>query len=267
MWMILFKIAQNKWFWVAIIVIAMLGFIYQLYTENQRLKYEKAKTEQNIAAANDALDKTRDSIKILASSVENLNLKNGNLAEENKKIKNEYRALKMKYDILIVAIDTMGRGNYTSCENDTAEVKFSGKKDIAYYSISTKVFLKTCTSTYDFKLVFDPIDVRSELFLDELDSHWKMRTTSMSPGVILRGISSIDEQTFKKLQGVSPPDSNIRSQVFGIGGMFGSQFVAGGIQIKPNAWEFGMHYVFYDNTKLLTNWYDKLVISVHYFPF
>jgi hypothetical protein len=257
---------KNKWFWIILIAISMLSTIWYLYKQNQSLKFEQAKSEQNAAAIKDILYKTRDSLQTMAVSVENLNLKNGLLADENNKVKNQYRALRARYDIAIDSINILRGLAYGHMQGDSlAIVTFNGKKSIATYDGETEMNIKTKFSQLNYlNLSFETIDVRSELYLDEVDNIWKMRTISMTPGIKLRGISTLDDETFKKIKGVTD-DNN--TQWFGVGGMFGTNLFAPGIQIKPSRWEFGAHYILLDNTKVLNKWYDRVIISVHYFPF
>lgn len=262
---ILLNLIQNKWFWIILLILGFGYWTYNLYAENQRLKYEKAKTEQNVQAEKDLLTKARDSLQTMAASVENLNQKNGTLADENNKTKNEYRALKARYDIAIANINAGGVGK-TACTDSVDTVKFSGKKDIASFSGQTITQLKTCTSTWNLDISFDAIDVRSQLYFDETDNLWKMKTISMSPGVTLRGISTIDEETFKKMKGV-PNSGDGNSQVLGIGMFVNKHFIAPGFMIKPSRWMFGAHYIISSDVNIYNTVYDRLTISIHWFPF
>ena len=74
-WSLIFNILKNKWFWIILLVSALSYFVYNLYTENQQLKFESAKSKQNELAYTDSLTRVKDSIQVMTSYVEDLNKK------------------------------------------------------------------------------------------------------------------------------------------------------------------------------------------------
>lgn len=255
---------SNKWLWIILIVAGLGIYIYQLRAENERLNYQTNLTAQNAQAIADSLSKSRDSVQVLAMHVADLDVKTLNAKSEVEKSKNEYLALKTKYDIAVNTIDDLGH-KQTVCTGDTVQIPISGKKGIASYDIKATLALKTCQIDWSVILSFDPIDVRAEVFLDEKDGLWKMRTISMTPGVILRGISTIDEDTYKQMKGVSSNPNPIRSYV-AIGGFMNRDFIAPGILIKPSNWMFGANYIIGDATaRNYSSWYERVVLTVYWF--
>ena len=265
-WSLIFNLLKNKWFWIISLMLVVSYFAYNLYTENQQLKFESAKSKQNELAYLDSLNKAKDSIQVIASYVADLNQKVLNTSTENKKVNNEIHALKAKYEIAIDSINILNKKTKGYIIGDSVIVPFEGKQIIATYTGNTLMNIKTKESTYSLKILFDDIDTRSELFLDESDNMWKMRTISMTPGIKLRGISILDENVFRKISGIGVNKSD-KEKIFGIGGIFGKNIFAPGMQLKFGDWSFGANYIVLDNFKVLEGVQDRLIISIYFWPF
>ena len=265
-WSLIFNILKNKWFWIILLVSALSYFVYNLYTENQQLKFENAKSKQNELAYTDSLTRVKDSIQVMTSYVEDLNKKVSISSNENKKLNKEVYALKAKYEIAIDSIYILNKKVNGYMSGDSAIVPFEGKEKIVTYVGRTIFNIKSKEGTVSLKLTFDDVDARSELFLDESDNVWKMRTISMSPGIKLRGISIIDENVFRKLSGISSNNINAPKTV-GIGLLLGKNIFAPGVQLKFGNWSFGANYIVLDNLKILNGFQDRFIISVYFWPF
>ena len=263
---LIFSLLKNKWFWIILLAAGLSYFIYNLYMENQRLKFENSKSKQNELAYADSLSRMKDSIQVMTSRVENLNQKISSTSSENKNLNKEIYALKAKYEIAIDLIDVLNKKVEGYMQGDSAIVPFEGKENIVTYTGKTIMNTKTKESSYSLKLTFDDIDARSELFLDESDNIWKMRTISMSPGVKLRGISTIDDALFQKLTSVYS-NKNVDIKTFGIGGIFGVNLFAPGVQLKFGDWTFGANYILLDNFKTLEGWTDRVLLTIYFWPF
>jgi len=262
------SIFKSKVTWIVLagILLSAVGMYgYNLYRENQELKFQKQIVEQNSLALEDSLTKARDSVQTMTAFVGNLNSKNGQLEKDKDFWEGKYRATKTDLDIAIATIQDSGEAHF-SLVGDSAIVEFEGKQGIASYEGKTILNLNTVATDYAINITFDDIAVVSELFKD-VDGMWKTRTTSLTPGIVLRGISTVDDNTLRKLSGVE--DRKEENHYFGIGLAMNVNYLEAGIRIKPNRWMFGVDYKIADKLKYEdeSSWLDKLRIAVFYFPF
>lgn len=265
-WSTIFSLAKSKWFWIILIILIVSYFMYNLYTENRQLKFATAKVKQNELAYLDSLNRTKDSIQVMVSFVDNLNQKILDISNENSNLKKNIYAVNTKYEIAIDLIDILNIKVNGYMQGDSVIVPFEGKEKIVTYLGKTVMNTKTKEYTYSLKLIFDDIDARSELFLDETDSIWKLRTISMSPGIKLRGISTIDDDVFQKFSKIYSTKVTTE-KIFGIGSIFGKNIFVPGIQLKFGDWSFGVNYIFLDNLKILNGIQDRFIISIYFWPF
>lgn len=252
---------KSKYTWIALAILAVGITMYSLYTQNQNLKAEKMKLNQNITAYADSVNKQRDTIQTIAASVQNLN-------KEKDTWKDKYVAVQNKYDISIGTINVLNdKLQHVNVIGDSiVQVPFSGKEGIASYSGQTSGNVKSQMGKLDsIRIAFDPIDIRSMLFFNDVTKLWEIRTISMTPGVTLRGYSAIDEETFRKLQGV-PQLQTVTPHTFAVGGLAAYDRLYGGIILNPSQWAFSLHYKIFDRNAVANeSWSNKIMIGVHYF--
>lgn len=249
---------KSKWTWIAIAILALGIWVYSLYTENQHLRAEKEALQQNIAANSDILTKMIDSVQTLTAAV-------SSLQKDAEALNVKYVAVKIKYQLAIDTIRILKRSTGNTVVGDSiGVVSFNGTQGIASYIGRTELNMKSRQSNYSLILSFSPIETQSFLFFDELDKLWKIRTISMTRGVNLRGISTIDDETFRKLQSLQQVQDCGRN-TFGIGGMVSSDMVFGGIALKLNDWMLTFDYKLFDNhAPDNEQWYNKTMIGVKY---
>jgi hypothetical protein len=250
-------ILLNKWTWIVVGLIAIVAYGYSLYNQNQELLLEIDKRKQNEAALYDEWTKSKDSVQTLTVRV-------GNLNKDSISSNDEYIALKTKYQIALTTIEILDRPADTIVvSGDSVTVPFSGKEGIASYVGSTTANIKTKTGVVSLKLSFSDIETTSELFLDETDNLWKIRTVSLSPGVKLRGLSTIDDDTFRKIRGTpESEDSSLRT--LALGGSVNNEQLFAGIVVSPGNWSVIINYKLFDKRQIENElWYDKLQIGVY----
>ena len=252
---------KSKFTWIALAILAVGITMYSLYTQNQNLKAEKMKLNQNITAYADSVNKQRDSIQTIAASVQNLNV-------EKDTWKDKYVAVQNRYDIAIKNVNVLAESlkHVTVIGDSIVQVPFSGKQGIAAFSGQTSGNVKSQMGNLDFlKLMFDPIDIRSMLVFNDSTKLWEIRTISMTPGVTLRGYSAVDEEAFRKLQGV-PQLQTVTPHIFAVGGLATSDRVYGGIILSPSQWSFSLHYKIFDKVGVANeSWSNKIMVGIHFF--
>jgi len=251
-------ILKNKWTWIIFALIVASIYVYGVIQENRELKAERLKHRQNEIALQDSISKVVDSVQVLAIKVEDLQ-------SESELWKGKYIATSTRYEIALDTIFSLRQQGTTQIVGDSiGVVSFTETQSIATIQCTTEVNVKTKTSTYSYSLMFSPINVKSNLFYDEEDGLWKIRTVALSPGVSLRGLGTIDDETFRKIQGLKPIQPTTPSS-FGVGGLFAYDRVYGGVVFSPSQWSFSLHYKVFDKYLEDERWSDKLIIGVHYF--
>jgi uncharacterized membrane protein len=253
---VILGLLKNKWTWIILIAIVLGIWVYNLYQENQRLQFQNDVHRQNEQALKDSLDRHKDSIQVLAAKVADLN-------NESSDWKNKYVAIKTKYEIAIDSLIDHGDG-ITETTDSTARVVFAGSRGIATYSGWTLANVKTKESSWDIGITFADILAQSEIFRDKTDDLWKIKTTSMTSGVKLRGLTTIDESILRQIRTIPGEESNSR---FAIGTEVQRDRVYGGLFIRPSNWMFGIQYMLYDNSSKEYQWNDRVKISIYYFLF
>jgi len=262
----LLNIFKSKWTWIIVAVIALFTIGQSMYSTYQEALLTTQTLQQNLIAAQDSLTKEKATIQTMTSFIGDLNQKNSDLGDENEKLEGQYRAVKTKLELAIARIDSAGDAT-TACADDSVVTTFSGKQGIASYDVRTVLTLSTCASTYMIGIEFDEISATAELLQDEVDGLWKMKTTSLTPGVTLRGLTTIDTETLRKLRGVGLKEPE--RHYFGVGLGINLNYVDAGIRIKPNRWMFEADYRIADKTKQQeeSSWIDNLRVGITYFLF
>jgi len=252
------KLLLNKWTWIIIAVIAASIYVYGVVQENRELRAENEKRQQNEAAVQDSLFKMKDSVQTLAVKV-------GNLQSEVGELNGDYVAVNTKYQIALDTIKELRkRGTSKVIGDSIGIVEFHGTKGIATYDVRTEINVKSNENNYSIEIAFADIETQSTLYYDDADKLWKIRTLSLSPGVKLRALSIIDDETYRKIQGLTPIQIKTPS-TFGLGGLIAYDRVYGGIVISPSQWMFTVHYKLYDKYLENERWSDKIMIGVHYY--
>lgn len=256
---LLLTIVKSKYTWIALGIALVVGSFYYLYSENRRLEAEKRELQQNTAFVADSLSKMKDSVQTLAVKV-------GNLQNESKTWKDKYIAVNTRYQISLDTIKVLKQKvDSIKVVGDTVTVPFDGTQGIASYKGQTEANIRTKQGTHSIQISFADIETQSALFFDEKDKLWKIRTLSLSPGVKLRGISTVDEETFRRISSLPLVDKPAPS-TFGVGGLFTSDRVYGGLTLAPSRWSFGVYYKIFEKQNLQTqSWSDKILVGITYF--
>jgi len=251
-------ISSIKTYLIAIVVIALFAFgawVYHLYQENQRLQFDNDVKTQNEQAY-------KDSVNILAGKVTTLTSFVANLNDENTKLKNENIALKSNTEILIDSIKAIGEGHVT-IRDSIITVEFDGSKSFVRYAGWTEYDLKAKSNRWSLGMEFDPIEIKAELYEDEITQKWMYRTTSLTEGVKLKGISTLDEATFMRLQKYKPEqlpkNFGINLQTLAI-----KDFYVGITTRFYQQYWFNINYKINNSAD---KWQDNLMFGVHYFVF
>jgi hypothetical protein len=222
------------------------------------LEHQNVVLTQNRTALEDLVTKKADSIQALTVSVQNLNI-------DKERAKRSYNALETKYETLVHSVKDSG-GSSVTTKDSIATIPFEGKQYIAHYSGKVKYNIPKDTATWNIDIAFDTIKTQSNLVYE--DSLWKIRTTSLTSGVTLRGISTLDDLTLRKIRGVPDKVFDAENTFLGIGGLVDYNRVFVGIVIKPNNWAISVHYKLFDkfgsSDESLQN---RLLFGIHYFVF
>lgn len=255
---ILVTLLKNKWTYI-IVAFAILGwFAYSQYNENQQLIHNNVVLAQNEQALKDSLEKTADSVQTLAVFVEDLN-------DDKTTTENQYNILKTKYELLVDSVRESGTVEVVETDS-TITTPFEGKKHIARYKGETVVNINTKQAEWSLDITFDPINTKAVVFSEE--GRWKIKTTSLTEGVSLRGISRIDNETLRAIRDVPPSLEEKENNFLGVGGLVETNRLFVGVVMKPNNWQVGLSYKLFDKFGLSNeSWSDKIMLSVHYFIF
>jgi len=258
---ILTSLFKSKYTWIVLGIAIVAGMFYYLYAENRRLEAERQVLLQNNAFALDSVAKMKDSLQTLSVGI-------ANLQSQSDEWKGKYIAISTKYQIALDTIRVLrSTAGHVEVIGDTvAIVEFDTTQGIAHVQGRTEANVVTKTGTYSLNIGFSDIETQSFLFYDEADKLWKIRTLSLSPGIKLRGLSTIDDETFRKIQGVGQEKDKVPS-TFGFGGFATYDRVYGGIVFMPSQWMFSIHYKVFDKFLEQEAWNDRIMIGIHYFIF
>lgn len=236
------------------LLILGLGLGYKLYLENQALKIKNQIEVQNRAAL-------EDSLKIQAGKMTEITSFVKNLQTDLSKAKKQNIALQINNQMLIDSIQILKRNAHTESTDSTITVSFDGTEKIVKFDGWTMTNLKSMTSEWGLNMNFLPIDTRSELFQE--NEIWKIRTISLTDGVMVKGISTIDEKTFMALQKYAPPISpkNIGVTVH----LQGFKEIYLGLTTRINReWLVDIGYRMSNKSSI---WNENILIGGHYFIF
>ena len=256
---LLSTLLKSKWTWIAIGVITLGIWVYSLYAQNQQLQAEKRALQQNTAFVADSLNKKVDSLQTIAVKV-------GDIQSKATEWKNKYLAVSTKYQISLDTISILKkRVDSVQVVGDTVTVPFEGTQGIASYKGQTEANIRTKQGTHSIRIAFSEVETQSVLFYDETAKLWKIRTLSLSPGVKLRGLSTVDDETYRKISSIAQIQDKTPS-TFGVGGLFTSDRVYGGLTLSPSRWSFGLYYKVFEKQNLQSqSWSDKILVGVTYY--
>ncbi len=243
-----------------ILVLAGFGYwIYSQYQDYQKLKLDKQITEQNNQALKDSNNVKSNKITILTTFVFDLKF-----LHQKDLLKNI--ALESRISILIDSLKIRGQAvTVVSDSGDT--VKFFGKQGIALFDGFTFLNRNTKISNYSLSLNFpDPILVKSYLFEEDATKLWKIKTESLTEGIKVLGISTLDEETFNRLQKYKQFDESSPSS-FGLN-LSGSKenVYIGTIFNVYHGWYVDLNYRL-NNKETHNEWFDKMFLGLHLFLF
>lgn len=255
---------KNKWTYIILVFLGIVYFAWNQYNKAQQLEFAKTELVQNQQAYQDSLQKARDSVQTTAIFVKNLNDENNKLKE----FKGKYIILYNKYNLLVEAMADSGNGQ-TNVTDSVATVQFSGTKSIVSYKGKTEYNLFSRTSTWNLGLEFEPINIISQAYYDDSTHLWSIRTTSLSDNVTLKGTSTIDEETLKKIKGVATNIDDVNRSLLGVGGIVAHDRIYASVVFKPGkTWMFNLNYKLFTNENVpnesITN---QLSFGAFYFIF
>jgi len=254
-------ILKSKYTWIVAAILAVAITIGSLYVQNRDLQAGIQTAKQNYAALADSSSKQRDSIQIMAVAVENLNAQKDTW-------KDKYVAVQSKYDLSINTINILNdKLTHINVVGDSiATVPFEGKQGIVSYKGQTTANVKSQMGKLDFlTLGMDVVDFESMLVFNDLTKLWEYRTVSLTQGVVLRGHSVLDNETFRKIQGV-PQLQTVTPHTFGVGGLATYDRLYGGIVLSPSQWSFSLHYKIFDKVGVANeSWSNKIMVGIHFF--
>ena len=252
-------LVKSKYTWITLAIVVVGVWVYSLYTKNQQLEAERRTLQQNTAFVTDSLSKMKD-------SVQTISVKVGNLQIESDEWRGKYLAISTRYQISLDTIKVLKKRVFLAqiIGDSIGIVPFEGMDGIASYKGQTQINIKSGEGSYSIQIAFSDIETQAEMFYDEVDKLWKIRTVSLSPGVKLRGLSTIDNETFRKISEMKEALSKTPHS-FAVGGVVATDRVYGGIVFAPSQWMFGVNYKFFDKSSTPgESWTDKIAVSVHY---
>jgi len=247
---------------IIVLILTLVGFgywIYSQYQDYQKLKLEKQITEQNNQALKDSNTVKADKITTLAAFIRNL--KSTHQKDSLKNI-----ALESKISILIDSLKIKGQA-VTAISDSGDTVKFAGKQGITLFEGFTFLNRNTKVSNYSLSLNFpDPVLVKSYLFEEDATKLWKIRTESLIPGIKVFGTSTLDEETFNRLQKYQQ-SNELSPSSFGLS-LLGSKenVYAGTIFNVYQGWYINLNYRL-NNKEANNEWFDRMLLGLHLFLF
>jgi len=243
---------------LAVIVIVALAYgawwSYGLYQQYQELLYQHSKTTQNEAALKDSLAVQADSLVQYAVFVRQLE-------SENELLQGKNVALSSRIGVLVDEIEVLREEGIVEITDSTIVVMFEGERGIVYYAGRTEGNYFTGEGTHSISFRFKPIDVGSELFEDELGV-WKIMTWSLTPGVKVKGVAVLDEDTYKAIQKYSKPEG---FKNIGLGFTLNREWVYGGVAYRWGNWDARLEMKL--NPKENEDWWRSMQGGIYYFLF
>lgn len=247
----------KTYLYIGIAILALFGAskIFALWQDYQALKFAHETTLQNQAALEDSLTVAAGKETVLASQVRDLK-------SENQDLKGKNVALQIKNKALLDSLHSQGDADSTILTDSTAKVTFKGKEKFAHFSGWTLADLRDSSrSKWSLNMWFDDIDTRTVLFQDT-DELWKLKSISLTEGVRVKGISTLDDDTFAALQKYSPP---IPPKNFGLNLQANTENIWGGVIFRfDERWYLNANYRIVNTQPKLI---DNVLIGVSYFLF
>jgi hypothetical protein len=202
---------------VAVLLVSAALWVKGLYDDYQVLKFEHAVLTQNEMALSDSVKQLAGRVSEGAVFVRNLNTA---LDRE----RGRYRALDGAFRAYVDSIHDSGSTTPTWADS-TVTVPFSGDKGIARYKGYTLYRLGNQTAQWFLDISFPlPIDISTSLF-QEQDGIWRYGATSLTEGVNIKTTSTLDEDTFRRLQKYAPPEPENRFMFGAVLGQHGGPAV------------------------------------------
>jgi hypothetical protein len=247
------SMSKVKLYLIMLAGVVVMGFgvwVYNMYKENQKLRYQAELTVQNVKALNDSLQQVKGELVKSAVFVRNLNT-------EKKQLKAKYVALEASYSAYIDSIHAAGTS--TAVTTDTSiTVPFRGQKSIAWFNGFTIYNLKTHDSVWGIDIAFQPAEAGLSLYKEK--DIWKWSINSLTPGVQVMGTGVVDESTYEQLQKYKPAQPMNR---YMIGAALGLQ---GGPELgyRADSWNISAHYNVFNPSKVVV---ENLYLHVLWCPF
>lgn len=254
-------------YYIYIGIFAVFAFlVWKVYSNNaelERVRLEAQKNEQNLQATKDLAKVRADSITVLAVFVQRLN--DSNIAKDRLIL-----ALRTENQLFLDSIVVLNeRGDTVLIQDSTVTVPFRGSKGIVDYAGNTVANIHTNQSTYRLNLSFPrPVELTSEIFRDPTDNLWKVRSISRTPGVSVKGVSTIDNEIWQEIESQLKPETI--PDYFAFGAMItqdanGTVRPYAGIGIKPKNYEILIQYNLskYENQDV--PWQKRVSLGFYYF--
>jgi len=150
---------------IGLLIIISVGLWVKINSLNKELQDSKDSLlvfNQNNKAFEDLLKQKADSLQNYAVFV-------ANLKNKYKSLENKYSILESEYNILIDSIEVLNGIAQGFIKGEKVIVEFKGKKSKAMYNGSTTFDLKTKDASHSLNLYFDPISIKSLIYLDNND--------------------------------------------------------------------------------------------------
>jgi hypothetical protein len=189
-----------------------LYIIYQKYMKSSKdLEISNAQNVQNLIYIEEFKDQKDDSLQVLAGKVISLN-------KEKKDLDNYWKTQVEKLEIKIASLQTSDSATAIVEKDSIGEfikVTFSGKHYIVNYNGFTKHYVGKQNDSYKLFLDFDPINIYSEFYRDSTNI-WRLKTTSLTPGITIKTDYNIDSTFYSILRGGGKVEEEEELTPFGI---------------------------------------------------
>ena len=201
------KLLESKGFVIMMFIACAFCIVMLLYSRYHlvdSVAQEHHMRVQNEAALQAQLTQKADSLQNLATLVQDLNKQR----TTSQKKAGYWQLTASTLQTQLDSVQASG-GAVASAEaivdslGTYYRVTFRGKQGITSYDGSTRYYIApTLRSDYVLYLSFDPINTSSEFYRDT-DQLWKIKTTSLTPGVKLETTSIVDSTLFSQASGGS----------------------------------------------------------------